>query len=246
MPKISQIITAISIALVAFVAFTFGWHLIGALWSFVGTLVSASISTLAWLIQLAVTVAMGALVIGGTLLIAICVLAVVWTAYQRAIDSFARWIGRSSEEAKAAATDATALALLASVIGVLAYLTTSDFLNTRELSFPKALTISSMVLVLLKMALYIDSSHVRRAVWPILGIAYLAPFVFGYYIFEQGCSSCRTFRAVLECLFDLRPPKDESEVAPMQVAGHVLIAVFTVVAMLFPFKLATWRRFLGR
>ena len=245
MPTLSQVIAAILLALILVLAVIFGWHLLSALWSFVGTLVSTVIQALAWLIQMAVTIAMGALVICSTLLIALGMLALVWMAYQRALESVSRWVRSFSEDGKSAATDATALAILAGIIGALAYLTTNDFLKSNELSLPKALTLSSIALILLKMALYIDSSNIRRAVWPLLGLVYLAPLVFGYYTFEEECSKEDGVRAVVECMIDLKP-KDNLKVSPMQVAGHALIFVLGALAMLFPFSLATWRRFAGR
>jgi hypothetical protein len=244
-PQIGTALLVVAFAIMVVLALFFGWHIVSGLFPLIGTLVGVAISKLSSLIQIAVTVATGAVVIGATLLIALGIAGLVWLAFERAIESIAARVRQFSDEAKTAAADATALAFLAGLIGVLAYLT-GDFLATKELSLPKMVTVSSMLLVLLKMALYVNSKPVRRAVWPLLSIAYVMPFAFGYYIYDQECALHDNSRIVVQCLLDLKPPKGQSEVVPTQLAGNALIALLAGFAMVFPFSMSTWKRFLGR
>lgn len=246
MPQAGTALLVIALAILAVLALFFGWHIVSGLFSLIGAIVGAAISTLSSLIQIAITFATGAVVIGSTLFIVLGIVGLVWLAFERAIESIATRVRQFSDEAKTAAVDATALAVLAGLIGVLAYLTTGDFLATKELSLPKMVTVSSMLLILLKMALYVDSKPVRRAVRPLLAIAYVMPFAFGYYINDQECASHNVSRNVVQCLLYLKPPKGESDMVATQLAGNALIALLAGFAMVFPFSMSTWKRFLGR
>jgi hypothetical protein len=139
------------------------------------------------MLQILVTVLMGILVIAA---VAVAALALGWLvilAYGAAIQRFTRWAGRTTEQSKEAAIDAVSLAVLAGLIGIVAWLTTSDFTKPREMSLAKAIALAAMIITLLKMALYIDSSNVRRAVWPLLVIFYAAPFVLRFRSSRTKC-----------------------------------------------------------
>jgi hypothetical protein len=299
-----------ALVLVAAVAALFlAWHVGVIVFQVIGTAMAMLSTLITWLLVV-LGAAFSSLV---TLGIVIAMGRLVLHAIAGAIDQVKQLFAAAGRDAAAAAIDATALAVLAGGIGLVAYLSTGDFLKGHELSLAKAVAVSTIVIVLCKIALYTDSRAVRTAVWPILVVFYAAPFAYGAYHVHSECPAQPVFECVME--FDdavepaagIEPAKEappagsaqhaDAAAAPkpiegvrasapiaasaasksasastaprldsaasstartpdaepnrqrrqhsMLVAGHALLFVLALLAMLFPFGTRGWKRLLG-
>jgi hypothetical protein len=232
---------AIAVAIVVAVSWAVFKAVLGLATTLVSTtIISTILLAITWAIQVVVTVLMGVLVVG---IVAVSALALAWLVvmtYGSALRRFNRWASSAADQSKEAAVDGVSLALLAGVIGVLAWLTTSDFTKAGELSMAKAIALSAMMIAIFKIALYIDSSNVRRSVWPLLLIFYVTPLAYGIYIWKEH--SCVPGNSLV-CVFELNANQIRD---PVTIVGYSLIVSFALFAMTFPYRIATWKRFIGR
>jgi len=162
------------------------------------------------------------LVLGVNVLIAIVVLKAM-EAVKELISDLAT---KLSKAAAAAAIDAAVLAVIAGLIGVLAYCSTGDFLKGHEFGLAKVAAVSSMAIIVCKMALYTNLRVVRNAVWPLLLLFYLVPIAFGAYYVHSECPNGPYLACVMEFNDDLELTTGNQS-APEKPAQPALMAANT-------------------
>lgn len=206
----------------SFVALFLAWEIVVVALQVIGPVMSLLTTLITWLLVIVVGALSTLVTIAALIGIWMLVVAVV----QRAVTQIKDMFDCANKAAVDAAVDAAVLAILAGVIGLLAYLSTGDFLKGHELSLVKATAISSMAIILLKIALYTNLRVVRFAVWPLLVLCYIAPFAFGAYYVTNACHSRASFACLMEFHDDLDEVADGT--SPLRQAAPSPIAMATL------------------
>ncbi len=128
------------------------------------------------------------------------------------IDDVRAQLARISADAADSAVDAAMLGGLALVVGLVAYLSTGDWLKGNELGLIKGLALGTMLIAVCKFVLSSGARPFRHAVIPVLVLAYLGIVVFAGYYWQARCAG-ETRETALECMLEMHddPPEHNGE-----------------------------------
>ena len=171
------------------------YGLVRAIVALVAPVGAALLATVEWLLSLLISALLG---IGAVLV----VLVALRFATTSVVDSIRTSLAKMSNDAADGAVDAALLGCLAVVVGLVAYLSTGDWLKGNELGLIKGLALFTIVIAACKFCLSTGVRPFRHAVIPLLVLAYLGSAGFCLYYWEVRCSN-ETRETAFECLMEV-------------------------------------------
>lgn len=171
------------------------YGLVRAIMALVAPVGNALVTIVAWLLALLIA----ALLAIGVVLVILFALRV---ATVTVIDDVRARLAKMSADAADSAVDAALFGGLALVAGLVAYLSTGDWLKGNELGLIKGLTLFTMVVAACKFLLSSGVRSIRHAVIPVLVLAYVGICGFAGYYWKARCAN-ETEETSLECMLEM-------------------------------------------
>lgn len=181
------------------------YGLVQAIVALVAPVGNALVNIVAWLLAMLIAA-----------LLAIAVVLVILVALRVAtvtvIDDVRSRLERMSADAADGAVDAAMFGGLALVAGLVAYLSTGDWLKGNELGLIKGVALFTMLISACKFLLSSGVRSIRHAVIPVLALACVGICAFGGYYWKVRCAG-ETGETPLECMLEMHddPPEHNGE-----------------------------------
>ncbi len=171
------------------------YGLVQAVMALVAPVGNALVTIVAWLLAILIAA-----------LLAIAVVLVILLALRVAtvtiIDDIQARLAKMNADTADSAVDAALFGGLALVAGLVAYLSTGDWLKGNELGLIKGLALFTIVIAACKFLLSSGVRSIRHAVIPVLVLAYVGIAWFGGYYWNARCAN-ETGETSLECMLEM-------------------------------------------